>query len=286
MGSEILVRSATTQDRKELANLIHFEVFVHRHMEWQPPLDWIGKKPFLIAELNNQIIAALACPPDVPSVAWIRLFASSSMLELKDTWQLLWESALDILWENQDIKSVAAMPLHEWLISLLIDHGFHLSYQVVLLTWETGEIPNGTTKIPLKIRPMLHEDLISVHEVDHDSFVPVWQNSFTSLELAYSQAAVATVAEIENKILGYQISTATQLGGHLARLAIHPSVQRKGVGFALVRDLLTHFKNRGAHSVTVNTQKDNVPSRMLYQKLGFISTGEEYPIFELSLDKP
>ena len=280
----MIVRNATNHDKQALANLIHFEVFVHRHLDWRPPLDWIGHQPFLVAEQSGGIVAALACSPDIPSAAWIRLFAATASLDVNDAWNLLWENALAIL-KDSGSQWVAAMPIHEWLISLLLKNGFRNVYQVVMLSWEIGEIPKANLKLPVNIRPMLKEDLGSVQQVDQEAFVPVWQNSITSLELAFNQSAVATVAEIDHEILGYQISTATPMGGHLARLAIHPKAQKKGVGFALLCDLLSHFVLRGARTVTVNTQKDNEPSRRLYENAGFRLTEEEYPIFELSTNK-
>lgn len=280
----MIVRNATNHDIQALANLIHFEVFVHRHLDWRPPLDWIGHQPFLVAEQSGNIVAALACSPDIPSAAWIRLFAATASLDVNDAWNLLWENALAILKDN-GTQWVAAMPLHEWLISLLLKNGFMNVYQVVMLSWEIGEIPKASPKLPVNIRPMLNEDLGSVQQVDQESFVPVWQNSINSLALAFNQSAVATVAEIDHEILGYQISTATPMGGHLARFAIHPKAQKKGVGFALLCDLLSHFVLRGARTVTVNTQKDNKASRRLYENAGFQLTEEEYPIFELSLYK-
>lgn len=278
----MLIRNASIDDTQALANLIHFEVFVHRHLDWRPPLDWIGRQPFLVAENRAGIVAALACPPDIPSAAWVRLFASSSQLDVNTAWQYLWECALDILKENNS-QWVAAMPIHEWLVSLLTKHGFKNSYQVVMLSWENGVIKETSPQLPVHIRPMLLEDLESVRKVDKEAFVPVWQNSVTSIEFAFTQSVFATVAEIDQEILGYQISTATPMGGHLARLAIHPNVQKMGVGSLLLQDLLSHFKRRGARNVTVNTQKDNAPSRRLYENAGFRITGEEYPIYELSV---
>ena len=115
------------------------------------------------------------------------------------------------------------------------------------------------------------------------SFVPLWQNSPEALKLAFRQSALATVVEDKGIIVGYQISTSTPIGGHIARLAVHPQVQRKGVGYALLHDLLTVFTRRGARKITVNTQKDNLISLSLYKKAGFQLTGEEYPIFQLAI---
>jgi ribosomal-protein-alanine N-acetyltransferase len=104
------------------------------------------------------------------------------------------------------------------------------------------------------------------------------------LETAFQQATIATVAEDEDGIIGYQISTAGSSGGHLARLAVHPKVQGRGIGYALARDMLSQFYRRGALKVSVNTQIENEASLALYQKVGFRQTGEVYSLFETYLD--
>jgi ribosomal protein S18 acetylase RimI-like enzyme len=73
------------------------------------------------------------------------------------------------------------------------------------------------------------------------------------------------------------------LGGHLARLAVEPQQQGQGIGQALLQDLLAQFVRRGARAVTVNTQKNNQASLTLYQRMGFMATREEYPIYQIDL---
>jgi ribosomal protein S18 acetylase RimI-like enzyme len=131
---------------------------------------------------------------------------------------------------------------------------------------------------------MTFGDLPAVQALDAAAFDPIWQQSQEMLEAAFRQAAIATVAEGSDGLVGYQISTAGVGGGHLARLAIHPRAQRRGIGYALVHDLLTQFVRRGTLQVTVNTQDDNLASLALYKKAGFHPTGESYPIFQVHLD--
>jgi len=85
----VSIRSALPDDRLQLKNLIQFESYVHRHLDWKQPLDWIGHSPFLVAERKGRVIASLACPPDPPGVAWIRTFATSGLLQPDDAWNLL-----------------------------------------------------------------------------------------------------------------------------------------------------------------------------------------------------
>jgi ribosomal protein S18 acetylase RimI-like enzyme len=277
------IRTATTRDANKLANLIHFEVYVHRHLDWRQPLDWIGKNPFLVLEKNGEIIAALVCPPDPPSVSWVRLFAMTSSQERMPIWELLWNEAINQLRDNAGVKWLAAMPLHSWMQSLLIHSGFINKYNVLMLSWENRGISAEKLKSPVNIRPMRHDDITAIRKIDKLAFEPIWQNSIDILTLAYQQSSVSTVIKINQEIVGYQISTSTAIGAHLARLAIHPDFQGAGLGYTLLRDLLNRFADNRVNRVTVNTQKDNIHAMSLYSKAGFSPTGEEYPFYQFCL---
>lgn len=273
------IRPANSNDHNQLANLIHFGTLVHRHLDWRPPIEWIGHTPFLVLEEDNRLVAALACPPDPPSVVWLRLFVAYDEEYLSMAWSRLWPAALERLPSDPEL-SIAAIPLQNWFKSLLASSDFKPTTDVVMLIWDSGEIPAVHPCPDISIRPMTLDDLPQVEILDKYSFGSLWHNSRTSLEYAFNQAAIATIADIEGTIVGYQISTAMQMGGHLARLATHPEYQRQGIGCAILRDLLIQFKQRGAARITVNTQADNQASIALYENNGFVRTGETYPVYQ------
>ena len=133
------------------------------------------------------------------------------------------------------------------------------------------------------IRSMYGGDLLAVEDVDGAAFPALWRISKEDLQRAHAQALFATVYEYGDRLLGYQVSTRTSLGLHLARLAVHPQAQGKGVGHYLLQDLFRQASAHGIHHFTVNTQGDNAVSLSLYQKLGFRLTGESYPVYTLAL---
>lgn len=275
------VRPAVYTDQGAIANLIHFEAHVHRHLDWRDPLDWIGALPYLVIDWNGSVVAALACPPDPPQVAWIRLFVCSDKLPLQEAWSILWEAAQADL--GRETKLVTVIALQEWFRKILKASGFALHQQIVMLE-RKGEAPgDGVPPLTVKLRRMMTYDLPAVADIDADAFDPLWQNSLSALNRAYSQAMLATVAEFEQYLIGYQFSTQNPLGAHLARLAVRQEAQGYGVGRALVSDLLQTLARRGAWRLTVNTQEDNASSLSLYKKLGFIETGDRYPVFEFQV---
>ncbi|GAA3608536.1 hypothetical protein GCM10022419_111810 [Nonomuraea rosea] len=55
------------------------------------------------------------------------------------------------------------------------------------------------------------------------------------------------------------------------RLVVRPESARRGIGRALVKEVLARA---GERRVVVSTGRDNVPARTLYERLGFGPTGE------------
>ena len=284
IGVDVRTRSAVLTDRQQIASLLHNSPFIHRHLDWRYPLDWIGSPPFFVLENRGQIISALACPPDPPQVAWVRLFVTSGMLSLDESWQTLWDAArLDLARRGRFMA--AAIVLQEWYHSLLLASGFFSRQSIVMLEREE-QIPIGVS-LPagFSIRAMLQYDLPAVAEVDAAAFDILWQNSLPALEHAYPQAVLATVVESDGQVLGYQLSTRNPLGAHLARLAVRPTLQGRGIGSALVADLVQQAQRRGMYHLTVNTQSDNDASLALYKKTGFHETGERYPVYQVQVSE-
>lgn len=274
------LRSATEEDRSRLANLLHFETHVHRHLDWRRPLDWLGQSPFLVAEQAGRILATLACPPDPPGLAWIRLFAVMTRVDIDAAWQALWAEAQPVLAEMQ-VQQAAAIPLNDWFAQALRQTQFEHTHNVVVLDWRAGSPVVERAAVGL-VRPMQAEDLPAVYAVDKAAFSPLWQNPLQAVQHAYQQAGYATVLELDGAVAAYQISTQSAHGLHLARLATHPSQQGRGLALALATDLQRHTGKRNELRVSVNTQDNNQPSLALYKKLGFVLTGETFPVYELT----
>jgi ribosomal-protein-alanine N-acetyltransferase len=231
--------------------------------------------------MNEDLLAALACPMDLPGIAWLRLFVSVNQIDPVYAWNLLWNPLRSMLSETNKVIA-AAIPLSTWMIEILEQSGFSHSNDVIVLKWVSGsrmpEPPPG-----VRIRAMCEKDLVAVFQVDTKAFRPLWQNSLPSLQAARAQSIFSTVVEDATGIIGYQISTSGHLGGHIGRLAVLPEQQGRNLGYALVYDVLRQFERHRILRVTVNTQFDNLVSQRLYEKAGFRKTGEAYPVYENQL---
>ncbi|OGO75792.1 MAG: hypothetical protein A3K41_14310 [Chloroflexi bacterium RIFOXYD12_FULL_57_15] len=278
IGLNLQARPAGLQDRQAISSLIFYENHAHRHLDWRHPLDWLGSPYFWLMEENGRALAALACPPDPPGIAWMRLFAFGGQVSAVEAWSSLWELARGEI-ARRGGAQVAVIAMQGWMRELLARTEFGRVQSVVMLEWKGRPVLGPSLPTGVSLRPLAESDLPAAEQVDAEAFDPLWHISLDNLRRAFSQAIVATVIESQGHVLGYQLSTGKPLGAHLARLAVRKEAQGFGLGAALVADLVGQMRRRGAALITVNTQNDNHASLAVYRKMGFLRTGEEYPVF-------
>jgi ribosomal protein S18 acetylase RimI-like enzyme len=213
----------------------------------------------------------------VDGIAWVRLFVSTGHWSPEDAWGVLWDTARETIMHTGG-ATVAAIAMQPWFQKVLSDSNFENRQQIVMLEWSNQ--PWTSSKVDgVRIRRMTEADIPAVTKVDNAAFEPLWHNSLDTLQRAYAQALVVTVAESKEGIIGYQLTTGHGQRAHLARLATHPSMQGRGVGRALLTDLFAYLTRTGTTRLSVNTQSDNQFSLKLYKNMGFNRTGEEYPVY-------
>lgn len=284
IGTHLQIRPAELRDRQILSNLTFFQTHAHRHLDWRHPLDWLGSPYFWLIEEDGRALAALACPPDPPGVAWIRLFAYGEAASASEAWSALWDLAREEI-ARRGGAQVAVIAMQTWMRDLMERTEFDWLQNIVMLEWRGRPVPPPSLHAGLTLRAMTEADLPAVEQADADAFVPLWRISLDNLQRAFAQAVSAAVIESQGRVLGYQLSTGKPNGAHLARLAVRKEAQRFGLGAALVADLIQQMRRRGANHISVNTQSDNRVSLALYQKMGFLRTGEEYPVFRSFVER-
>ncbi|HMV29518.1 MAG TPA: GNAT family N-acetyltransferase [Anaerolineales bacterium] len=277
------IRRAVAQDHRQLSNLLFQESNTHRHLDWRTALEWIGVHNFWVLEDSGTVVAALACPEDPPDIAWIRLFSFSPHLSGPEAWSDLWNFASAEIRAINPRAEAASIVMKQWFQTLLLDSGFEPRLSIVLLELKSEDYVPVRISDAIRMRPMQEADLGIVEDVDREAFGKFWHNTSDALQRAHGQSFYSSVAEDANGIIGYQISTGNPFGVHLARLGVRPEAQGKGVGSALVHDLIQRAGGLQSGRLSVNTQDDNAASLRLYSKLGFLRTGEHYPVFIHSL---
>jgi len=190
---------------------------VHRHLDWRPPVEWLGSHPFWLVEEEQKIHAALAIPPDRET-----FFGSACLHALQVSTRLRcgmnYSPAVFLIrrWIQKAI--IPSLALSDWYTLILRRTGFEIHQSIVGLERDVhAEITGRGSHPELFIRLMEPDDLEQVTSIDQQSFEPIWQNSADQVKESFEQAAIATVAELGDDIVGYQITTINMFTAHLAR---------------------------------------------------------------------
>lgn len=278
------IRHGTSADGNRILPLIYFEPYVHQQPGWRPILDYItSPSVFLLLQKDDLPQAVWLASIEKGAVSWLRLFAVAYTLSPQAAWAQLWRQALPAL-KQAGVKRLYALGTKGWLRSLLEDSGFRQGTAVRNLAWRRQPLPpRRPLPAEITLRPMEPSDLEAALALDRRAFPNPWKMTRPDIERVFQEATSRTVAVSPRGIVGYHISTSGVRGGHLARLAVHPQAQRRGIGYALVYDALTHFVQEGAEWVTVNTWSDNLAAIQLYHRFGFHFLPEEHPLYCLDL---
>ncbi len=287
----LTAQPAGLQDAARLQGFLARAHRVHQHLDWHLPAAWLGRRPFYFAlDDHERVAGALAAPPDPPDTAWLRLLAAADGVPVGDVLRAVWPHARRDL-ERDGARLVAALAVEEWVGPALSAIGFQNTNAVVVLARELGQragefaAPNAQRPPGLRLRPFGTGDLVAAAAVDLAAFSPPWQISVQALGLALREAGYATVAEVGSppQLIGFQLCTDSHGGGHLARLAVLPDYQGRGIATALVSDALAHFAGRRGRRMTVNTQRNNSASLSVYERLGFRLIDESYGVWQVAL---
>lgn len=274
------IRQANSGDISAVSEFMDTAFLIHRHLDWRPLMDWVEREPFLLRFVDNKITSLLSCAPDPDGVAWIHAFAADNWsAQTESIWRSLLEPAVSFLVNSS--CSVFSVSFAVWYSRLLKASGFKLLQNIVVLHWGRIIQPKINISNDILVRPMELADLDDVANVDVQAFKPAWVISRESLERAYLQSHHANVAEVNARIVGYELSTANHLSAHLTRLAVLPAYTHAYIGYTLANEMLEYCTRQGIWQITVNTQDDNQASLSLYKKLGFYQTSDTFPVFTL-----
>jgi ribosomal-protein-alanine N-acetyltransferase len=284
LDRKLTVRPANPADRNAIMTLTRFDERVHVHLDWKPVEEWLGTQPFLLAERGRRVMGGLACPPDPADTAWLRLFTRVEGVPAAEMWTLLWGRA-ELMLRERGVRQMAALSMDPWVEELLAASGFEQTHAVVVLRRARAPLPPVRVDAGLSVRPATWADRAAIIATDTAAFSSPWQMSPELIELAIDRADYLSVAELAGQIAGYQLCTPSHPGAHLARLAVLPQHQGRGIGGALLAELLDHYGQRGAREITVNTQDTNAASLKLYQRYGFVTTGARFPVYQYDLTR-
>ncbi|MCD8336538.1 MAG: ribosomal protein S18-alanine N-acetyltransferase [Lachnospiraceae bacterium] len=126
----------------------------------------------------------------------------------------------------------------------------------------------------VKISEMRFEDIPEVAAIERQCFSEPWsEKGFRSaLEQGYSVYLVARMAD-SNQIAGYCGLLRSFEEAEILNVAVRGELRGRGIGYAMLSDLMEHGRKRGIRRFTLEVRKGNAAAIHLYEKLGFLSVG-------------
>ena len=125
----------------------------------------------------------------------------------------------------------------------------------------------------MKIESMTAAHLDGVLAIENECFSHPW--SRRSLESELENETSRFLAAVENgKVIGYIGMSAVLDEGYMFNVAVDSQFRKKGVGSALVRELVTYCQKHNFAFLTLEVRESNAPAIALYSRFGFVRVGE------------
>lgn len=134
--------------------------------------------------------------------------------------------------------------------------------------WRTNNMERLATQ-QLQIRKVKTDDVTAISEIEQASFKDPFPQYFLS-QLAEANPETFLVAVIGGKIAGYAVADKWPDQEHLVSIAVIPESRKKGVGRALLENLLEKVQIGG---MKLEVRRSNKVAIDLYRKNGFLQTG-------------
>ena len=126
----------------------------------------------------------------------------------------------------------------------------------------------------MKIIPMTAEHLHEVFQIEESSFSTPWSFEALSKELTDNKNAHYFVAvNSAGALLGYAGLWHVVNEGHITNIAVAAEHRKKGVGSALVRQLIAFAREKQMTALTLEVRYNNAAAQKLYLSHGFTIEG-------------
>ena len=121
------------------------------------------------------------------------------------------------------------------------------------------------------IRPLGYADLPQVIAIERRSFTTPWSLAMFVLELSKPSGLCLAATGEDGRLLGYLILSRYDTIWHLMNIAVDPSQRRRGIGHALLEQMIDRGGPEEQYTLEVRTS--NTPAIALYERFGFLPAG-------------
>lgn len=133
---------------------------------------------------------------------------------------------------------------------------------------ESGKGPLAAAGI--RLRDMVPADIPAVHQLEERLFpVDAWPLQMFVDELSQPETRRYLIAEAPDGIIGYAGLMCIEPIADVQTIAVVPEYEGRGIGSALLRELISEGRRRGAADLLLEVRADNPRAQQLYRRFGF-----------------
>ena len=132
-------------------------------------------------------------------------------------------------------------------------------------------------KRPFSVRLANKEDSWAMYQVEKNSFATPWSyDSFA--ENVRHGLSVYFLAEYAGQVVGFGGMLIVMDEAHIMNVAVLPNFRKKGIGKALLQNMIAEARRRNASAMFLEVRVSNQTARNLYCSCGFeqIALRKEY----------
>lgn len=131
-----------------------------------------------------------------------------------------------------------------------------------------------TTEPGIRIRTAGEADLDAVMALEHAAFpASAWERATMRAEIASEWGRYIIAVDGEGAALGYAGLRAVGVEGDVQTIAVAEAARGRGIGRALLAELLAEAERRGVRELFLEVRADNAAARALYESVGFREIG-------------
>lgn len=132
----------------------------------------------------------------------------------------------------------------------------------------------GEVTIESILRPMTGTDVLAVMDLERRLFpLDAWSEGMLRDELAETATRHYVVAESDGRLVGYAGLRFVPPEGDVQTMAVAENAWGRGIGRALLTELLDQAAARGVTEVFLEVRSDNPRAQDLYRRFGFVELG-------------
>ena len=122
------------------------------------------------------------------------------------------------------------------------------------------------------IRPAVPADVDMMSAIERVCFTVPWSRDSIEHSIRSKNSYCVSVI-LDGVVVAYGISHTASDEGEILNLVVSPKHRRRGLGRAILSDMLKVCAARGAKNVYLEVRESNTGASALYEKAGFAVTG-------------